>query len=81
MNFFALFPVIYVCLQFILHLILADAVYSDANKLASSEGPRGTFLVEPRIWWLAVALGGLIATGIYWAIHYSTLRPAKAPHA
>ncbi len=77
MEILAVFGFIVGCLGVILNLILASAVFSDCKKLRATGG-RDTFLVGPGIWWLAVALGGLAAVAIYWAIHHSMLRPALA---
>ena len=56
-----------------LNIVFALAVWNDAN--AAVQTGRGTFLVPPLWWAIAVGLGGLVAVGIYWAIHHSALRP------
>jgi len=72
---FPILSIVFLCLFVILQLILASAVFTDAQSLRTTTGRRGTFLVGPRVWWLATLLWGLVAVAIYWAIHHSTLRP------
>jgi hypothetical protein len=67
------FPFLYILVA-VLNVLFAMAVYKDAQKLRTVAGLRGTFLVGPEVWALAVLVGGTVAVVIYWAIHYSSLR-------
>ena len=80
MNFTPLFVAIFAIAQFLLNIIMANAVYIDARKLDAPDGRRGTFLVGAGLWWLATALGGLVAVAIYWAIHHSALRANRVDY-
>ena len=57
----------------IIHIVFALAVKQDADRLIR----RGEclFLVGPRLWSLATLFGGVTVVALYWAVHYSTLRP------
>ena len=57
----------------IVHIALALGVLTDSYRMLQHRH-RGTFLVGGGMWALAVLLGGVVAAGIYWVIHHSTLR-------
>ena len=64
---------IFMMVVFVLRIILAVAVYQDAERQTASR--RGLFLFGPGIWSFAVLVSGLLGVAAYWAIHHSTLRP------
>lgn len=55
-----------------LHVILAQAVANDVDKLHTS-GRRPRFLGSAG-WPFAALVLGLVTVAFYWAVHYSTLR-------
>jgi len=57
----------------IVNILFAIAIIKDAERLIL----RGEclFLVGPGLWSLATLLGGIPAVALYWAVHYSALRP------
>ena len=56
------------------HITFACGVLLDSRRHVR-ESQRATFLVPGFVWALATLVGGVVVAGIYWAIHYSTLRP------
>ena len=56
---------------FIVNFAFVVGVYADIQKLRR-DGKR-IYLVNPFFWVLAVAVGGVIAAGIYWFIHHLNL--------
>ncbi len=57
----------------IINIVFAIAIKQDADRLVQREGC--LFLVGPGLWSLATLFGGMTVVAIYWAVHYSTLRP------
>jgi len=60
----------------ILNTIFAVAVFIDARRLRRAHHP--TRFVPPALWGLAVLGTGLLGVGLYWMIHYSTLRGTES---
>lgn len=58
----------------LIHIAFAIGVFKAAEKL---EEGGDTHFVPPMIWALATLIGGVVTAGIYWALHHSTLCPAK----
>lgn len=71
LEIFRVFTTIAVVLSFILHCILAYAVYQDAQRL--DRMPSRLFLVGPILWSLITLLSGVLGLAIYWLVHYSEL--------
>ena len=57
---------------FVVNFAFVIGVYADIQKLRR-DGKR-IYLVNPFFWVLAVAVGGVIAAGIYWFVHHFSLR-------
>lgn len=57
----------------IVNILFAIAIIKDAERLILRGG--GLFLVGPGLWSLATLFGGIPVVALYWAVHYSTLRP------
>ena len=57
----------------IVHISFAIAVFRDATYLPS---PRKPISVSPIIWFLAILLGGIFITTLYWIMHHSRLNPS-----
>jgi hypothetical protein len=72
-NFSVLFLLIYWGLLITVHVSIAVGVSIDAAGLRRSRS--GPLFAGPLVWMLATLLGGVLAAGIYWVIHHSTLRP------
>jgi hypothetical protein len=68
-----LVTLIYWGLLLTVHVSFAVGVSIDAASLRRSRS--GPLFAGPLLWMLATLLGGVLAAGIYWAMHYSTLRP------
>ena len=74
MNFGKLgFGLLVILAASIINIVFALAVKEDADRLVK----RGEclFLVGPALWTLATLFGGVPVVALYWAVHYSTLRP------
>ena len=54
----------------IVHIGFATAVFRDATHLPASRKP---ISVSPIIWFLAILLGGIFVTTLYWIMHHSRL--------
>lgn len=61
-------------ITFFIHIIIALAMYEDAQKLKNEDK---LWLLSAGIYAFTGLLLGLIAAAIYWAIHYSTLKSAE----
>lgn len=59
-------------LAFAVHVMLAVAVYQDTHRRIA--GMKRLLFLGPFAWSAAVLLGGLAGLGLYWAMHYSSLR-------
>ena len=59
-----------VVIVFIVHISFAVAVFRDATNLLASRKP---ISVSPIIWFLAILLGGIFVTTLYWIMHHSRL--------
>lgn len=57
---------------FVVHLMLAVAVHQDARRRV--DRMKRVLFIGPLAWSAAVLLGGLAGLGLYWVMHYSTLR-------
>ena len=62
----------------VVHLVFAIAVLQDGKRLMRHG--MGTFLVAPGWWAFATFTTGVLAAGIYWVIHHSTLRRDRPPY-
>jgi len=62
----------------IVHIAFALGVWDDARRFRVKR--TGPFLVGPGMWALATLMGGMLAVGVYWLIHHSSLRRASSPH-
>ena len=62
-----------VVIVIIVHISFAIAVFRDATYLPSSRKP---ISVSPIIWFLAILLGGIFITTLYWIMHHSRLNPS-----
>jgi hypothetical protein len=63
----------------VVHISFAVAVFRDATSLPASRKP---ISVSPTIWFLAILLGGIFITTLYWIMHHSSLNqsiPATPP--
>ena len=60
----------------VVHLAFALAVWRAGGQLVDRGS--GTMLVGPFIWGLATPVGGVVAAGVFWMLHYSTLRRRAA---
>ena len=63
----------------VVHISFAVAVFRDATSLPASRKP---ISVSPTIWFLAILLGGIFITTLYWIMHRSCLNqsiPATPP--
>ena len=63
----------------VVHISFAVAVFRDATSLPASRKP---ISVSPTIWFLAILLGGIFITTLYWIMHHSCLNqsiPATPP--
>ena len=68
-----------VAIVIIVHISFAIAVFRDATSLPASRKP---ISVSPIIWFLAILLGGIFVTTLYWIMHHSRLNqsaPATPP--
>ena len=61
-----------VVIVIVVHISFAMAVFRDATSLPASRKP---ISVSPTIWFLAILLGGIFITTIYWIMHHSRLNP------
>lgn len=75
-GFLLFWSIIVWTLTAVVHIALAAGVLSDSYRFIRRHN-RGTFLVGGGMWALAVLLGGVVAAGIYWVIHHSSLRPER----
>jgi hypothetical protein len=57
----------------IINIVFAVAVKQDADRLIQRD--ECLFLVGPELWSLATLFGGVTVVALYWAVHYSSLRP------
>jgi hypothetical protein len=62
----------------IVHITFALGVWDDARRFRAQR--TGPFLVSPGMWALATLMGGMLAVGVYWLIHHSSLRRASSPY-
>jgi len=62
----------------VVHVALAVAVFRDAEGFEQGHRRR-LWLLNSGFWALAALVGGIVAAGIYWAIHHSALRPPAEP--
>jgi hypothetical protein len=68
-----------VAIIIVVHISFAVAVFRDATSLPASRKP---ISVSPTIWFLAILLGGIFITTLYWIMHHSCLNqsiPATPP--
>jgi hypothetical protein len=68
-----------VAIIIVVHISFAVAVFRDATSLPASRKP---ISVSPTIWFLAILLGGIFITTLYWIMHHSSLNqsiPATPP--
>ena len=65
-------------LTVVVHIAFAFAVYRDA---ATTVQTRTVWFVSPFIWGVATLLGGVFVAGVFWALHYSTLRVREKAEA
>ena len=68
-----------VVIVIVVHISFAVAVFRDATNLPASRKP---ISVSPIIWFLAILLGGIFVTTLYWIMHHSRLNqsiPATPP--
>ncbi len=61
--------------RLIVRLAITHAVWIDSNEL-QKKGQKIEFL-GPHLWIGAVMVGGIIAAGIYWLIHHSSIKPVN----
>ena len=59
----------------VVHISFAVAVFRDATSLPASRKP---ISVSPTIWFLAILLGGIFITTLYWIMHHSRLNQSVA---
>lgn len=59
-----------VAIVVIVHIGFAIAVFRDVTRLPASRKP---ISVSPIIWFLAILLGGIFVTTLYWIMHHSRL--------
>lgn len=64
---------VFILIACIINIVFALAIKQDAGRLIQRD--ECLFLVGPRLWSLAALLGGVPVVALYWAVHYSTLRP------
>jgi len=64
----------------VVHVMLAVAVFHDAEELTRTPGRKVWFL-NTFFWTVAALVGGIVTAGIYWAMHHSTLRSPVAPES
>jgi hypothetical protein len=62
----------------LIHLVFAWSVLIDADRMWRTERRKPVF-VGASLWALATLLGGVLAAGVYWVMHHSTLRPPAPP--
>lgn len=72
-SFKLLFGALVILAASIINIVFAIAVKQDADRLTQRDGC--LFLVGPGLWALATLFGGVTVVALYWAVHYSTLRP------
>ena len=58
----------------VVHINFAVAVFRDATNLPASRKP---ISVSPIIWFLAILLGGIFVTTLYWIMHHSCLNQSS----
>jgi len=75
---FVLFNYAYMVALVVVHIFFALGVYHDAQQLEQKQ-KGSVFFVTDGIWGLATLIGGLVTVAIYWAMHYSILRPSAPP--
>ena len=74
-----LFIICSIVIIIVVHISFAVAVFRDATHLPASRKP---ISVSPIIWFLAILLGGILVTTLYWIMHHSRLNqlsPASPP--
>ena len=74
-----LFIICSVVIIIVVHISFAVAVFRDAARLPVSRKP---ISVSPTIWLLAILIGGIFVTTLYWIMHHSRLNqsvPATSP--
>jgi hypothetical protein len=69
-------PVFYGIVVFILHVIMAIAVNTDARRLEYARV--GVFMFVPLLWGWIVFIFGIAGLALYWTIHHSTLKPSAS---
>ncbi len=72
MELGALIFLLFWIIVFVVHLNFAVSVGVDGvqrQRMSKVGRGRGTFLVGPITWALAVFITGIVGMGIYWAIH------------
>jgi hypothetical protein len=62
-------------LMAVVNVSFAFGVWLDAGDIRRT-GRGKLFLVGPSLWALATLFGGVFVAGVYWVIHYSSLRRA-----
>ena len=65
-----------VAIVIIVHISFAIAVFRDATSLPAPQKP---ISVSPIIWFLAILLGGIFVTTLYWIMHHSRLNQSIPP--
>jgi hypothetical protein len=55
----------------VVHLAMGLGVGADAAHRLRKEKPLAFF--GPVLWFFVTCIGGLLAVGLYWGVHYSTL--------
>ena len=63
-----------VAIIIVVHIGFAIAVFRDATRLPASQKP---ISVSPIIWFLAILLGGIFVTTLYWIMHHSRLNQSS----
>ena len=71
-TFLIFTPYVSMALLVLAHLIIAFGIASDASRIRAQG--TGVFIFWPIGWFILGLFGGFIALGLYWVIHYSTLR-------
>lgn len=74
-DIFALLAFLITALWFLLHVLCMVGTHRDATEYQGEHGT--TIMLTPVIWSLCALLLGPFGLGLYWAMHRSTLNPAR----
>ncbi|MEM8953860.1 MAG: hypothetical protein AAGD22_06895 [Verrucomicrobiota bacterium] len=74
-SFVGVLATIFWALAIIIQTVLAIAVFTDGRFMRARN--QDSFLVGPLGWGLLTLVSGLLAVSLHWAVHHSTLRPAR----